>query len=67
MADHFYSVITADQTSAGVTVGTSSSSEAIELRVADGAGISSAPLSKLETLKAIMLIHDYIATHDRSA
>lgn len=67
MADHFYSVITADQTVVGVTVGTSTSSEAIELRVADAAGISSAPLSKLETLKGIKLIYDYIAAHDRSA
>lgn len=67
MADHFYSVVVGDQARKDVTVGTSTSSEMVELRVADAAGISSAPLSKLQTLKAIDLIRAYIATSDRSA
>ena len=52
MADHFYSVLVGDQFNPNtVTVGTSTSSEAIELRVHDGSSIT--PLQVKNALIAI--------------
>jgi hypothetical protein len=56
MADHFYSVVKGDGLSPGnVTFGTSTSAEAIELRVVDGAGIS-----KTDLMIALKAIQNYI-------
>jgi hypothetical protein len=52
VADHFYSVLVGDQFNPNtVTVGTSTSSEAIELRVHDGSSIT--PLQVKNALIAI--------------
>jgi hypothetical protein len=51
MADHFYSVALGDQFDPNtVTVGTSTSSEVIELRVHDGSSIK--PLDVLKALES---------------
>ncbi len=54
MADHFYSVAVGDQADPNtVTVGTSTSSEAIELRVHDGSSITKFQVHRaLETIRA---------------
>ena len=54
MADHFYSVLKGYQFDPNtVTVGTSTSSEAIELRVVDGASITALQVKNaLKTLDA---------------
>lgn len=54
MADHFYSVnIGAGQDPSGVTVGTSTSGQTIELRLHDGDGLRRIDvLMALETLEA---------------
>lgn len=58
MADHFYSVILGERGPAQVTVGTSTSSEAVELRVTDAStGITG---NKKELLLCIKAIADYI-------
>lgn len=62
MADHFYSVAYGDQAPHEVTVGTSTSGEAIELRVLDGTGIS-----KKDLLKALETIGNKIAVSDAPA
>lgn len=62
MADHFYSVVRGERAPNQVTVGTSTSSEAIELRVLDGTGIS-----KTELLLAVQAIADKIAVSDAPA
>lgn len=60
MADHYYSVIVGERAPREVTVGTSTSSEAIELRVTDATtGITG---NKLALLLAVDAIRDYIAT-----
>ena len=62
MADHFYSVVYGEQAPNEVTVGTSTSSEAIELRVLDGTGIT-----RTELLKAVQTIANKIAVSDAPA
>ena len=62
MADHFYSVAFGDQAPNEVTVGTSTSSESVELRVHDGDG-----WSKTQLIKALETLENYIATHDAPA
>ena len=59
MADTFWSVIAGEQNPSDVTVGTSTSGEAIELRVVQGASIN-----KLTIIKALEAFENYIATHD---
>ncbi len=60
MADHFYSVLKGDPFDPNtVTVGTSTSSEAIELRVVDGASIS-----KLDVLKALESLEAYFSKNN---
>ena len=59
MADHFYSVVIGDESPFEVTVGTTTSSEIIELRVHDGDGTTTKDLVKaLETLKNYIISHD---------
>lgn len=62
MADHFYSVVKGEQAPNQVTFGTSTSSEAIELRVLDGTGIT-----KTELLKALEVIENYIKVNNAPA
>lgn len=62
MADHFYSVILGDQAPRDVTVGATTSSEIIELRVHDGDGTT-----KRDLLLAMEVLENYIATHDAPA
>ncbi len=60
MADHFYSVAVGDQADPNtVTVGTSTSSEAIELRVHDGSSIT-----KLQVLNALETIENYFSKNN---
>lgn len=59
MADTFWSVVVGEQNPADVTVGTSTSGEAIELRVLQGASIN-----KLTIIKALEAFEHYIALHD---
>ncbi len=63
MADHYYSVVVGEQLPKDVTFGTSSSSEAVELRVTD----STTGMTKLVLLRALEAIKDYIITHDAPA
>lgn len=59
MADHFYSVVKGDGISpANVTVGTSTSSEAMELRTRDGQG-----LTQMDVVQGLEAIKAYIETH----
>ena len=59
MEDHFYSVVKGDGLSSGnVTAGTSTSGEAIELRLRDGQG-----LTQTDVILAIEALEGYIATH----
>lgn len=62
MADHFYSVVLGDKTPADVTVGTSTSSEGIELRVHDGNGYS-----KKDLLIALEVLENYITVNSAPA
>ena len=63
MADHFYSVIQGDGLSpANVTVGTSTSGEAIELRLRDGQA-----LTPMAVLVGIEALEAYIETHSVTA
>lgn len=58
MADHFYSVVLGENTPDKVTVGTSTSSESIELRVTDAvAGLTG---NKLKLLNGLEAIRQYI-------
>ncbi len=61
MADHFYSCGTADQFDpiGSVTVGTSTSGEAIELRVHDGSS-----LTAVQVLKALKSIEGYFSRNN---
>lgn len=63
MADHFYSVVVGDQAPHEVTVGTTTSSEAVELRVTDG----TTGLTKTVLLKALETIANKIAVSDAPA
>ena len=62
MSDTFYSVVLGDQAPNEVTVGTSTSSEAIELRVLDGTGIT-----KVQLLKGLEAIENYIKVNSAPA
>lgn len=62
MADHFYSVVLGDKTPADVTVGTSSSSEGIELRIHDGNSYS-----KRDVLLGLKAIENYIIVNSAPA
>jgi len=62
MADTFYSVALGDQAPNEVTTGSSTSSEAVELRVTDGTGIT-----KTQLLKALTTIANKIAVSDAPA
>lgn len=63
MADHFYSVVKGEGLNpANVTFGTTTSSEAIELRVLDGAGIT-----KVDLMIALEAIEAYIQRADAPA
>jgi hypothetical protein len=62
MADHFYSVVLGDESPDGVTVGTSTSSEIIELRVHDGDGTTT-----LDVVKALEVLENYFATQNAPA
>lgn len=65
MADHFYGVSDTGSNKAvtgNITVGTSTNSTKIELRVTDGQSISKARL-----LSAIEALQNYIVTHDAPA
>jgi hypothetical protein len=61
MADRFYSVILGDQAVSEVTEGSSTSSEAVELRVSD-----SIYASKLEVLKGLDAIKRHLQTVETS-
>lgn len=61
MADRFYSVILGEQLSHQVTEGSSTSSEAIELRVAD-----SIYTTKLNVLLGLEAIKQYLQTTETS-
>ncbi len=65
MADHFYSVVLGERAPNQVTFGTSTSSEAIELRVTDATtGLIG---RKDQLLLAVDAIRDYIAVSDAPA
>lgn len=57
MADKFYSAIVGDQLTHQVTEGSSTSGEAVELRVSD-----SAYSNKPQVLVAVKAIYDYLTT-----
>ncbi len=59
MADTFYSVPLGANNPDDVTQGSSTSSEAIELRSVDGSGIT-----KLQLLNAVKVISDFIVEDD---
>lgn len=59
MADTFWSVVVGEQNPADVTIGTSTSGEAIELRVVQGSSIK-----KIDIIKALEAFENYIALHD---
>lgn len=61
MADRFYSVILGEQTVDKVTEGSSTSSEAIELRVSD-----SIYATKLHVILGLKAILDYLETKETS-
>jgi len=61
MADRFYSVILGEHNVSQVTEGASTSSEAIELRVAD-----TIYTSKMDVLNGITAIRDYIKMKETS-
>jgi hypothetical protein len=61
MADRFYSVSLGEQMDHQVTEGSSTSGEAIELRVAD-----SAYTTKLNVILALEAIENYLATKETS-
>ena len=61
MADRFYSVILGEHNVSQVTEGASTSSEAIELRVAD-----TIYTSKMDVLNSITAIRDYIKMKETS-
>lgn len=60
MADRFYSVVVGEHNVHQVTEGSSTSSEAIELRVAVGGP------TKMETLLGLEAIKNYIITRETS-
>lgn len=62
MADTFYSVVRGERAPNEVTKGTSTSGEAIELRVLDGTGIG-----KVELLLALDAIRNKIVVDDAPA
>jgi len=62
MADTYYSVVLGDNTKDDVTVGASTSSEAIELRVEDGTSIT-----KQQLLNGLDVIRQYIIDDDAPA
>jgi hypothetical protein len=61
MADRFYSVIKGEHNPSQVTEGSSTSSEAIELRVAD-----SVYTSKIDVILALKAIQGYLETKETS-
>lgn len=56
MADHFFGVNLGDSFGA-VSTGTSTTSTSVEVRIADGAGITNT-----DAVKALEILEDYIAT-----
>lgn len=61
MADRFYSVVKGEQVARLVTEGASTSSEAIELRVAD-----TIYTNKLDVILGLQAILDYLITKETS-
>lgn len=63
MADHFYGISVGGSLNGGVSVGTSTNSTPIELRVTD----ATTGLTKAELLRALEVLEDYITTADAPA
>lgn len=61
MADRFYSVVKGEHFPSQVTEGSSTSSEAIELRVND-----SVYTNKIDVILALKAIQGYLETHETS-